>query len=147
MKAKRNAINEVGGPQTESADKIRHLFRLRGIDHEIASGLVDEVYYRGFENRRQIAGSPGLSPGPFSSGGTVREQGINKAGRPTAAGSDSPWRVTPISRGTNAGACESMMNRYRYSKVSRTSFSRPAEPGPDRRISRSPGAAARPWRS
>ena len=36
--------------------------------------------WRGFSNRRQVAGCAGLDPTPYDSGESVREQGISKAG-------------------------------------------------------------------
>jgi transposase len=46
--------------------------------------LVGEVFYRSFDNRRQVGGYIGLAPSPFSSGATDRDQGISKAGNPKA---------------------------------------------------------------
>jgi transposase len=82
VEAERNAVIATDGPQGERADKLRQLIRLRGIGPEIATGLVNEVFYRDFENRRKLAGFVGLSPSPFASGATVRDQGISKAGPP-----------------------------------------------------------------
>ena len=49
-----------------------------------AGTLVDEVFYKDFDNRRQVASYVGLAPSPWQSGGLDREQGISKAGNPRA---------------------------------------------------------------
>jgi transposase len=36
--------------------------------------------WRSFQNRRQVAGAVGLTPTPYNSGDSVREQGISRAG-------------------------------------------------------------------
>lgn len=60
--------------------RILHLQQLRGVGPEIASVLQSEVFYRSFDNRRQLTAFCGLDPTPFASGPTHREQGISKAG-------------------------------------------------------------------
>jgi transposase len=42
------------------------------------------VFYRGFNNRRQLGGYVRLTPSPFQSGATHHDQGISKAGNPKA---------------------------------------------------------------
>ena len=49
-----------------------------------AATLTNEVLYKDFRNRREVAGYCGLAPSPWQSGGTDREQGISKAGNPRA---------------------------------------------------------------
>ena len=56
------------------------LARLRGIGPTSAAVLATEVFYRTFANRRAVASFVGLTPTPYSSGMTSREQGISKAG-------------------------------------------------------------------
>lgn len=58
------------------------LLRLRGIGPELASLLWLEGLFRRFGNRRQLAAYAGLTPSPWQSGGTEREQGIAKSGNP-----------------------------------------------------------------
>jgi transposase len=41
---------------------------------------VGEVFYRSFDNRRQLASFAGIAPSPWSSGSIARDQGISKAG-------------------------------------------------------------------
>jgi transposase len=36
------------------------------------------VFYRSFDNRRQVASFTGLTPSPFQSGSRDRDQGISK---------------------------------------------------------------------
>ena len=45
-----------------------------------AAVLSTEVFYRTFSNRRAVASFVGLTPTPYSSGTSSREQGISKAG-------------------------------------------------------------------
>jgi hypothetical protein len=53
---------------------------LRGVGPTIAAVLHNEVFYRRFANRREVAAYCGLDPTPFASGDTRREHGISKAG-------------------------------------------------------------------
>ena len=58
--------------------------RLKGIGPEIAAVLGNEVFYRRFANRRQLAAYVGLAPSPYRSGGLSRDQGLSRAGNPRA---------------------------------------------------------------
>jgi transposase len=60
------------------------LQRLNGIGSAFGASLTNEVFYKDFRNRREVAGYTGLAPSPWSSGRTQREQGISKAGNPRA---------------------------------------------------------------
>ena len=42
--------------------------------------LANEVFYRRFDNRRQVGAYAGLTPSLFASGAMRRDQGISKAG-------------------------------------------------------------------
>src|ERR1700757_2403899 len=66
--------------QTTTTKKIKHLVKLKSIGPEFATVLVGEVFYRTFDNRKQIGSYVGLTPSPFQSGPTSRDQGISKAG-------------------------------------------------------------------
>ena len=66
------------------AAKVVQLARLKGIGQTSAWPLVSEVFYRRFDNRRQVGGYFGLDGSPYNSGGSRREQGISKAGNPRA---------------------------------------------------------------
>ena len=56
------------------------LMQLKGVGPESASVLGAEVFWRSFDNRRQLGGYSGLTGSPFQSGQMDREQGISKAG-------------------------------------------------------------------
>jgi transposase len=70
--------------QQTSAKKINHLVTLKSIGPEFATVLVGEVFYRTFDNRKQIGSYVGLTPSPFQSGSTSRDQGISRAGNAKA---------------------------------------------------------------
>jgi len=61
--------------------KVQQLLALRGIG-EVSAWLYTTEFFgwRGFRNRRQVAGLAGLTPTTRSSGDLEREQGISKAG-------------------------------------------------------------------
>jgi transposase len=63
-----------------AAAKAAQLMRLKSIGQTIAQVLAHEVYYRAFDNRRQVGNFLGLTGTPFDSGAQRREQGISKAG-------------------------------------------------------------------
>jgi transposase len=67
-----------------STEKMRRLVKLHGIGAEFATVLTREVFYRPFQNRRQVASYVGLTPAPYDSGDTKHDQGINKAGNTRA---------------------------------------------------------------
>jgi transposase len=58
--------------------------QIRGIGPTFASVFATEVFYRKFANRRAVASYVGLTPTPYSSGATSRDQGISKAGNACA---------------------------------------------------------------
>jgi transposase len=45
---------------------------------------LGEVFYRSFDNRKQLASYVGLTPAHFQSGSMCRDQGISKAGNAKA---------------------------------------------------------------
>src|SRR3954465_13583643 len=59
--------------EAEMADKmigkITALQRIRGIGENFAAVLALEVFYRSFDNRRQLASYVGITPMPYQSGG------------------------------------------------------------------------------
>jgi transposase len=63
-----------------SAGRITQLIGLKGIGLIGGRMLVDEVFYRSFDNRRQVGSYFGLTGTPYDSGESRREQGISKAG-------------------------------------------------------------------
>ena len=60
------------------------MIRLRGIGLVSATVLADEVFFRDFRNRREVAGYLGLASSPWASGRVQRDQGITKSGNPRA---------------------------------------------------------------
>lgn len=65
-----------------SATIAARLCRLAGIGMASAMVLEEEAFHRPFPNRRHVAAYAGLTPTPFQSGQSSREQGIAKAGNP-----------------------------------------------------------------
>ena len=66
------------------AGKITALQRIRGIGENFAAVLAREVFYRSFDNRRQLASYVGITPMPYQSGGMDRDRSISRAGNPRA---------------------------------------------------------------
>jgi transposase len=62
--------------------KVRRLMEFKGVGEGGASVLVHDCFWRDFRNRRQVGASAGLTPTPYDSGESTREQGISKAGNP-----------------------------------------------------------------
>jgi transposase len=85
IEAERDAIASAN-TETErgSAKKIQHLAKIKSIGPEFATTLVGEVFYRSFDNRKQVASYVGLTPAHFQSGAMSRDQGISKAGNAKA---------------------------------------------------------------
>jgi transposase len=76
---------EVRAPAPGSAPaKVVALARFKGIAQTGAQVLVNEVFYRAFDNRRQVGSYFGFAGTPYDSGASRREQGISKAGNPRA---------------------------------------------------------------
>ena len=71
-------------PQDQACRKIAALCRIRGIGENFAAVLTREVFYRSFDNRRQIASYVGITPMPYQSGGMDRDRRISRAGNPRA---------------------------------------------------------------
>jgi transposase len=66
------------------AERRDRLQRLKALGPSFATTLTSELFYKDFDNRRQVAAYCGLPPSPWRSGGIDREQGISKAGNPRA---------------------------------------------------------------
>jgi transposase len=61
--------------------KIKQLSWFCGIGQESSWVLVRELFgWRSFQNRRELASLTGLTPTPYDSGSSIREQGISKSG-------------------------------------------------------------------
>jgi transposase len=79
LEAKSKAERRAAVPGSAEA-KIVQLATLKGIGPTGGQQLVHEVFYRDFDNRRQVGSYIGLTGTPYNSGSSVREQGIGKAG-------------------------------------------------------------------
>jgi len=67
--------------ETGYVDQVRQLLSLSGISLNGSWLLVFEFFaWRQFVNRRQVGALVGLTPPPYQSGDSNREQGISKAG-------------------------------------------------------------------
>ena len=79
LEAKSKAERRTAVPGSAEAN-IMQLATLKGIGPVGGQRLVHEVFYRDFDNRRQVGSYIGLTGTPYNSGNSVREQGIGKAG-------------------------------------------------------------------
>jgi transposase len=71
----------VRNKASESMARVRQMLKLKGIGIE-SSWLLEKEFFswRKFRNRKEVGSLSGLSPTPYSSGDSKREQGISKAG-------------------------------------------------------------------
>jgi transposase len=79
LEAKSKAELRAAAPGSVEA-RIMQLIDLKSIGLVGGQGLVNEVFYRSFDNRRQVGSYFGLTGMPYDSGASQREQGISKAG-------------------------------------------------------------------
>lgn len=80
-----NSRAELRAAQPGSREaKTVMLAKLKGIGMVGGQGLVNEVFYRSFDNRRQVGSYIGLTGTPYNSGASERDQGISKAGNSRA---------------------------------------------------------------
>jgi len=67
--------------QSGSMEKIRLMQQLCGIAMKSSWVFVMELFgWRRFQNRREVAAALGLTPMPYQSGESARDQGISRAG-------------------------------------------------------------------
>lgn len=80
--AKKKQAQQVKAAAQDCAiKKVRMLQQLIGIGMGSSWVFVMELFgWRQFQNRRELAGAVGLTPTPYNSGDSVREQGISRAG-------------------------------------------------------------------
>lgn len=83
LEAKSAAEVKAAAPGSVEA-RIQQLIDLRSFGLISAQGLVNEAFYRSFDNRRQVGAYFGLTGTPFNSGDSERDQGISKAGNSRA---------------------------------------------------------------
>jgi transposase len=70
------------GEKDRAIEKVRMLQQLIGIGNGLQLGIRHGAVRMGrqFHNRREVAGAVGLTPTPYNSGDSVREQGISRSG-------------------------------------------------------------------
>ena len=78
--AKLSVADALNGSSEQAAAKIATLTQLKGIGENDATLLTHEVFYRGFRNRRELASWVGITPTPWASGDTERDQGVGRDG-------------------------------------------------------------------
>jgi transposase len=79
LEAARRAL--LHSSEDASIAKVRQLMHLKGIGINGAWLLVMEFFgWRALKNRREVGGLAGLTPTPYQSGESAREQGITKSG-------------------------------------------------------------------
>jgi transposase len=78
------AALDMIAPPPETAPQIAQLTRLKGIGPVFAGTLAAELYWKDFQNRREVGAYCGLTPSPWHSGRVVHDQGISKAGNKRA---------------------------------------------------------------
>jgi transposase len=77
----RQQTEKLKTERTAAMEKIRRLQQLRGIGMASSWMFVMELWgWRQFQNRRQVAAAVGLTPTPYQSGESDREQGISHSG-------------------------------------------------------------------
>src|ERR1700675_3738375 len=79
LEAASRAEQRAAAPGSAEAKTVS-LAQLKGIGPVGGQGLVNEVFYRTFNNRRQVGSYFGLVGMPYDSGESRRDQGISKAG-------------------------------------------------------------------
>ncbi len=93
LEAQRTA--KIRNDQTPQVEKVRRLLNLKGIGENGAWLLVFEFFaWRTIKNSRELGSLAGLTPTPYSSGESRREQGISKAGNRRVR-----WMMTELAWG------------------------------------------------
>ena len=74
-------ISSTSPRKDRKLEQVAMLTDLRGLGIESSWLFVMEFFgWREFQNRREVGGAAGLTPTPYNSGDSEREQGISKAG-------------------------------------------------------------------
>jgi transposase len=82
--ARPQAVADLTPAAAQMVQRSELLLRLKSLGPAFATTLTNEVFYKDFRNRREVASYFGLTPSPWQSGGIDRDQGISKAGNPRA---------------------------------------------------------------
>ena len=78
---KKQQKEQLQESKTPAMEKVRLLQKLCSIGMTSSWTFVMEFFsWRKFENRRQVAGALGITPMPYQSGDSSREQGISRSG-------------------------------------------------------------------
>ena len=78
MESEKQEVLERRGPQ---AIKTIELQNLKGLGPVSSWDIVFEFFgWRNFKNVKEVSGASGLTPTPYDSGGSEKEQGISKSG-------------------------------------------------------------------
>jgi transposase len=83
IEAESRADLRAAQPGSQEAKTVM-LAQLKGIGMVGGQTLVNEVFYRSFDNRRQVGSYFGLTGTPYNSGSSERDQGISKSGNARA---------------------------------------------------------------
>ena len=83
IESQMKAVRAAAAPDSR-AGQVNHLISLKSLGPIGGEGLVNEVFWRDFQNRRQVGAYFGLTGTPFDSGQSSREQGISKSGNSRA---------------------------------------------------------------
>jgi transposase len=76
-------LERLESPQTNADHQAADVGCLKGVGEVSAWMLAKEFFgWRDFKNRREVGSLAGLTPTPYNSGSSCREQGISKAGSP-----------------------------------------------------------------
>lgn len=73
-------VAEAAAVPAAMSEQRQSLQRLKALGPAFSTTLVNELFYKDFRNRREVAAYCGLAPSPWKSGGIDLEQGISKAG-------------------------------------------------------------------
>jgi transposase len=77
---KKQQRKELKTSTTPAIEKVRLLKQLCGIGTTSSWTFVKEFFWRQFKNRREVASAMGITPMPYQSGDSNREQGISRCG-------------------------------------------------------------------
>lgn len=72
---------QIAQGDNKGAEQLRQLLKLKGIGTQFSYVMVSEFFsWREFTNTKEVGACAGLTPTPYDSGDSQREQGICKAG-------------------------------------------------------------------